>query len=264
MATNTRTIRAVALPTEHGGWGFLAEPILLGLLVAPSWAGLLLSLAAVAVFLLHQPLKYAIKDHLKGRRVSRTVWAERFSLIYAAVAAVSFGAVLLTQPELFLVPLLIGGAIGTIQLSYDARNKSRNLIPEVAGALALGAAAPAIALVGGWTLLPALLLWLVLAFRAMSSILYVRARLRLEYGRPYQAAPVYALHGLALLVLGGLVVSGVLHWLILLPFIFLTGRAAYGLSAYRRQVKAKVVGFSELGYGLVTVLIVAVGMGWVG
>ena len=51
MATQTRTIRSVALPTEHGGWGFLAEPILPGLLVAPSWAGLLLSLAALAVFL---------------------------------------------------------------------------------------------------------------------------------------------------------------------------------------------------------------------
>ena len=260
MAANTRTIRSVALPTEHGGWGFLAEPILLGLLVAPSWAGLLLSLAALGVFLLHQPLKYAIKDHLKGRRVPRTIWAERFSGLYAIVAAVSFGIVLMMQPPLFLLPLLIGGAIGTVQLSYDARNKSRELIPEVAGALTLGAAAPAIALVAGWSLLPALLLWLVLAFRAMSSIMYVRARLRLEYGREYQAMPVYLLHGVSLLVLGSLIIAGWLPWIVILPFIFLTGRAVYGLSPYRKQVKAKVVGFSELGYGLLTVLIIAVGM----
>jgi hypothetical protein len=30
--------RAVALPTEHGSWSFVGEPILLGLLLAPGWA----------------------------------------------------------------------------------------------------------------------------------------------------------------------------------------------------------------------------------
>ncbi|MBZ0296495.1 MAG: YwiC-like family protein [Anaerolineae bacterium] len=32
-------LRSVALPAEHGGWGFLIEPILLGLLVAFSVNG---------------------------------------------------------------------------------------------------------------------------------------------------------------------------------------------------------------------------------
>ena len=31
--------RSVAVPTEHGGWGLTFEPVLLGLIVAPSWAG---------------------------------------------------------------------------------------------------------------------------------------------------------------------------------------------------------------------------------
>ena len=38
--------RVVALPDEHGGWGLTAEPVLLGLLVAPSWAGLAIGAAA--------------------------------------------------------------------------------------------------------------------------------------------------------------------------------------------------------------------------
>ncbi|MCZ7661545.1 MAG: YwiC-like family protein [Thermoleophilia bacterium] len=31
-------LRDVVVPTEHGGWGFTLEPMLLGLLVAPGWA----------------------------------------------------------------------------------------------------------------------------------------------------------------------------------------------------------------------------------
>ncbi|VAV92581.1 Putative membrane-spanning protein, partial [hydrothermal vent metagenome] len=33
--TSRVNVRSIALPTEHGGWGFTLEPILLGLLVAP-------------------------------------------------------------------------------------------------------------------------------------------------------------------------------------------------------------------------------------
>lgn len=31
--------KRIVLPSEHGSWGFLAEPLLLGLLAAPSGAG---------------------------------------------------------------------------------------------------------------------------------------------------------------------------------------------------------------------------------
>ncbi len=44
-------IRPIALPVEHGGWGLLFEPIVLGLLLAPSPAGLFISLGATGAFL---------------------------------------------------------------------------------------------------------------------------------------------------------------------------------------------------------------------
>ena len=44
-------LRSIAVPTEHGGWGLTAEPVVLGLAVAPSIAGLCLGSAAIIAFL---------------------------------------------------------------------------------------------------------------------------------------------------------------------------------------------------------------------
>src|SRR5690606_8314064 len=63
-----RQWRAVALPAEHGGWSFWLEPILLGLLLAPTIAGLWLALASFGVFLSRQPFKIAWADRQRGRR----------------------------------------------------------------------------------------------------------------------------------------------------------------------------------------------------
>jgi len=31
------SLKTVALPVEHGGWGMLAEPLVMGLVLAPRW-----------------------------------------------------------------------------------------------------------------------------------------------------------------------------------------------------------------------------------
>ncbi len=254
-------IKSVALPSEHGGWGFLLEPILLGLLVAASWAGALLSLAALGVFLLHQPLKIAVKDRLKGRRPPRTVWAERFAFGYGLLALIPMLVLLASAPADFLLPIILAIPFAAAQLYYDARNQSRQLIPEISGAAALAMIAPAIAVLGGWTLMAALPLWGVLAIRAVTSILYVRARLKLEHGKAISPMPVWVAHGVAL---AGIIVLGVLRvlpYMTIAAFVVLMGRAWVGLSVHRQPREAKIIGFQEMGYGLITVVCVAVGYG---
>ena len=61
--------KAVALPAEHGGWGFLTEPVVLGLVLAPSAAGLCLALAALAAFLTRHPLRLWLMRSTQGRPV---------------------------------------------------------------------------------------------------------------------------------------------------------------------------------------------------
>jgi hypothetical protein len=254
-------IRSVALPSEHGGWGFLIEPILLGLLVAASWPGALLALAAVGVFLIHQPLKIAVKDWQKGSRPPRTVWAERLAVGYGLLALVPMLILLTRVSPSFLIPILLAVPLAGVQLYYDARNRSRKLLPEVCGAAALAMIAPAIAMLDGWSLAAALVLWAMLALRVLTSILYVRARLKLEHGKPVSAAPIWLTHSAALAVIGRLAVLQLAPWLALLAFGVLLGRSWLGLSRYRKPRPAKHIGLQELGYGLATVICIALGYG---
>jgi hypothetical protein len=73
-------LRSLALPVEHGGWGLLGEPLVLGLAIAPSWAGAGVGLFAAFAFLARHPLKLAAADWRQRRRSPRTLAAERVAL----------------------------------------------------------------------------------------------------------------------------------------------------------------------------------------
>lgn len=254
-----RALRAVALPAEHGGWGFLLEPLVLGLLVAPSTAGASLSLGIFGLYLLRHPLKLALADRRRGRRFARTAAAERFALAYAAIGLAGLGGAAALAGPLALLPLALAAPMALILLGFDAANRARDLLPELAAPAALAASAASIALAGGWALPSALALWAILAARAIPSVLYVRARLRLEYGRPAAIGPallaqVGGLVAVILLCLGGLA-----PWLAAAALIMLLARAALGLSRWRRSVPAKVIGFREMAYGGLTALAAAAG-----
>lgn len=254
-----KTIRTVALPAEHGGWGFLLEPLLLGLLVAPSWLGGLLSLTALSMFLIHQPLRTVIKDRMKGVRLPRTIWGERFLLGYGVLALLTLGVVLLNADPIFLLPVAVAHPLVLAQLYYDVRSESRELLPEICGGLALGAMAPAIALVDGWELGTALLLWIPLAARAVSSIVYVRARLRLQKDKPYSPFPTWISHIFAMLMIAVLPIMTNAPYLSIAAFLILLARAVIGLKPDQPKVRVAVIGFQEMGLGLLTVVLVAVG-----
>lgn len=253
-------LKSVALPSEHGGWGFLLEPILLGLLVAGSWPGFLLGLSALGVFLVHQPLKLALKDYRRaGRRPPRAIWALRFSVGYGLVALLPFAWLLMTQPWDFLQPVLLAVPLALVQLAYDARNQSRHLAPELCGALALAMIASVIAVLGGWDFVPALVLWVIIGARAVASILYVRTRITLERGKAASPIGAWVAHGVALMLAVWLWLTGQTYALTVSAFVILAGRAFIGLSRYRKARPVKVIGMQELAYGLLTVVLVAAG-----
>src|ERR1044072_6957233 len=131
-------LKTLALPTEHGGWGITLEPVVLGLLVAPSLAGAGLALATVGAFLARHPLKIVTGDRRRGRRFARTPYAERFALVYAAAALRGVALSIYASIDyMFLLPLAVAAPLALVQLWYDAKGQSRGLVPEVAGSGAL-------------------------------------------------------------------------------------------------------------------------------
>ena len=233
---------------------------MLGLLVAPSLGGVALAVAAMSVFLLRQPLKLCVKDARNKHIGPRTDAARRFALIYSAIASAASIATLALLPSLSVaLPMLLAAPLVALQTAYELRSQGRHAIAEISGALATGAVAASIAMMQGWVLTPALGLWLALAVKGVTAVLYVRSRLRLERGTPAALPLSIGAHvaGLAVLVIAS--VYQQLPWTAPLAMVILTIRAALGLSPWRTSHPAKVIGLQEVIFGVVFVLLVALG-----
>jgi hypothetical protein len=251
--------KAVALPVEHGGWGFLVEPVILGLALAPSGAGWCIGSAAVAAFLARHPLRLVLMDRRKGARYPRTVLAERFVLLYAAVALALVVLAVLLARATFWPAIALGIPPALVALAYDMRGRSREALPEAAGAVALGASVTAIALAGGGAVGPAFGAWGLLALRGVTAILYVRSRLRLD--RELPAGITQTLVGHVAAIAGAAILARVEWgpWLGVLALVLLLLRAAHGLSPRRPRLRPQALGLREMGWGLVTLVLLAVG-----
>jgi hypothetical protein len=251
--------KSVALPAEHGGWSFLFEPVALGLLLAPSPAGAFLAVAVTGAFLLRHPLKLALVDRRRGRRFARTSLAERFALLYGVIAIVGVVVAYRSAGADPFVPLLLAAPLVAVQLVFDAANRSRDWIPEVAGPAALAAVSASLAVAGGWPLASALPLWAIMAARAVPAVIYVRARLRLEKRQPFNRTPVLITHGAALLVALGLAATELAPIPAVVALTILLIRAIYGLSPRPQPTPAKIIGLQELGFGVMTVYLFYLG-----
>jgi hypothetical protein len=161
------------------------------------------------------------------------------------------------------IPLLLAAPLIAVQLIYDATNRSRDWIPEVAGPAALAAVSASLAIAGGWSLASALPLWGIMAARAVPAVMYVRARLRLEKGQSFNRTPVFIAHVAAILVALALAATDVVPVVVVFALAILLLRAIYGLSPRPQPTPAKIIGLQELGLGIMTVALVYSGYTWV-
>jgi len=183
-------LKQVAVPAEHGSWVFLFSPLLIGLFLGGSWTlqSLLLVTAAMAGFLIRQPITILVKITSKRRPRSELPAAVFWMGVYGLIGAAAMGSLawlgfgylgLLALPGL---PVL---AWHLRLVSRRAERKQAGVEVVASGILAL--AAPAAYWVGrgapdpfGW------LLWVLCWLQAGASIVY--AYLRLEQ-RKLPAAP---------------------------------------------------------------------------
>jgi len=244
------SLRPLAIPNEHGGWGFLFEPIVLGLLAAPSAAGALVALAAVAAFLARHPLKLAASDWLRRKRYARTVTCERLAAAYAIGGITSLAAAVAVAGPQLLLPLAIAAPLGALQFAYDARNRGRAVMPELLGAVAMGAVAASIAIAASKPI--ALALWMIAVSRSIPAIVYVRELL----GRGRGALVA---HVLAIVAAVALWRMSFAPFAAAVVFAALLVRAIVGLN--RPRPAAKTIGITELIYGAVAIVTIGVAYG---
>jgi hypothetical protein len=249
-------LRPIALPVEHGGWGFILEPLLLGLAVAPSLTGLLVALGAIAGFLFRQPIRIVWADFASDRDGPRTHAAVVIAGFYFVLAC-TFLTVAIVREHAILVPLAAALPAVAAVLVLDSMKKSRTLAAEILGPIALGSTGAAVAIGGGLSLTMAFVIWALVAARAIPAILYVRARLRLEYGEPWGLAAPITSHVAAVALASSLAFVGIVAHVVSLVYLVLLTRAGFGLSRLRRRLSAKAVGFTEIGWGLFTIVSLA-------
>lgn len=173
--------RTVAVPSEHGGWGLTLEPVLLGLLIAPSMVGAMLGVGAFVAFLVRTPLKLIVIDVRRKRWLNRSRLAMRFAVGELAVLAAIASAALWAAGWSWLVPVVIAASLVGVEFWFDVRSRGRRLVPELCGSVGIASVVAVIVLASGRSASLAVGAWLILSARAVGAIPFVRvqiARLR--------------------------------------------------------------------------------------
>ena len=173
--------RQIALPQDHGSWVFIGMPLLIGLVAGRSFgpASLALIAAAMAAFLIRQPVTMSIKVW-SGRRPRADLAAAGFwTAVYAVALALAVTALIALGAGFVLLFALPAAPIFAWHLVLVSRRaERRQLWIEVLGTGALALAAPAAYWVGiGRYESGGLLLWGLVWAQSAASIAYAYFRL---------------------------------------------------------------------------------------
>jgi len=250
-------LRGVVIPADHGGWGLTLEPVALGLAIAPSIAGAALGVAALTAFLFRTPFKLTAADYRRHRHLPRTRLAIQGTIVYGLILTAAVAVAIATTDHRFWPPLAAAIPLVLIQVGYDARNRSRRLLAEIAGPLGIGSIAAAIALAGGTTTTVALGLWLISGLRSVASVLLVRAQLRRARQHPHKPWLVHTADVVVAAVAVAAAAAGVIPWLGAAAIAMLTPFGVWSLQ--RPAVRAVVVGIQQTVLGAVIVIITVIG-----
>ena len=174
--------KQIFLPQDHGSWVFIFSPLLVGLFAGERFtsASLSLVIAAIAAFLLRQPITIAVKAYSGRRPRSELPAAGLWIVAYGLIALFALIGLMRSGFSYLLLLGIPGLPVFAWHLwLVSQRQERRQVNVEVIATGVLSLAAPAAYWVGigrydptGWWL------WLLVWFQTAASIVY--AYLRLE------------------------------------------------------------------------------------
>jgi len=251
--TPARAGATVFLPKEHGSWSLALEPVALGLLIAPSWAGGALAGVALAGFLSRRPLKAACDPVRSPHRI-----AAREALgVWGVLALAGMVEVFVLAPWTALWPLVPAAMLGLVFAWFDAQGESRAAAAEVAGSAAFAFMPAALAALADFPAETALALALLALARSVPAVLAVRGYLRLAKGGAARRVLTGMVAACALGVACVLTATGLapLSAVVLAALLFV--RVLWLLGPWRPAWPAKRVGMMEAALGLLYVAVLA-------
>lgn len=249
--------RTISLPQDHGSWVFILSPLLIGLFLGGHFtpASLNLTIAALAAFLIRQPVTIAVKAYA-GRRARNDLPAARFwMLVYGVIILLALSELIYLGFESVLLLAIPGLPVFAWHLYLvSKRAERRQTGVEILATGVLALAAPAAYWVGiggydplGWWL------WLLVWLQSAASIVYAYLRLeqrgqaqgleRSERWKLGKRALLYTSFNLALsLILGW---TGVLPSWIFVPYLLQWVEALWGNTHPATGMKPTAIGLRQ-------------------
>lgn len=248
--------RQVAIPTEHGGWSLTAEPVVLGLLVAWSWPGAALGVAAMLAFVARTPLKLVLVDRWRHRWLDRSRLALRIAAVEIALIVVLGVVAAATSPNgWFWVPLAAAAPLVGIELWFDMRSRGRRLVPELAGTVGIGSVVAAIVLAADGSVALAVGLWVVVSARACAAIPYARTQVFRAHGR---TVTLWHSDLAQVAALAAVVAAWILDAVPFAPVVAVLAVAMFNIVAVRGPVRrAVVIGMQQMAFGIAVTVVTA-------
>ncbi len=253
-------LSTLALPQEHGAWGFFLEASLLGLLLGYSSSAAFLFCASLAIFLSYQPFKLLLlrlKFHQPwdddGARAVAVLIA--YGILFAAFLWFSK----VCHRSTIWIWFAAGIPFGLFQIFYSWRQKLRSVQAELMGALGLSLVAPILLSASGWGFQQGLLIWCLLSLRIFPSVFYVRTIIRRSKSMPTSSGFSIFLHVLSLTALGILFLRGKISWIVPTAFGSIFIWVLISLQN-RKPVSPKTLGWRQVVAGLLYVGSIVLGL----
>ncbi len=251
------------LPKEHGAWGMLYVPLLLGAMVAPTGAGrvALFAASATLLFIGRESLLSWWRARSRGRPSGSAL---RVALLYLGLSVAAAAPLVLREGLSGLIPLgLLAGGLLVWNARQAARREERTVLTELVGIAGLTLTAPAASYVasGRWTSL-AWWLWALSALYFAGSVFYVRLRVLTAHPkRPRELARIRRwcalYHGGLALGLAAAIVAGVLPALVFLAYVPVLARALHHLVRPAPELVLRRVGVLEILYSVIFLALAA-------
>ena len=245
MAGKVRPVVKALLPSEHGSWAFVLEPILIGGILGHNLQAWLLGLGGFLGFLAFRPALLAFADLSKGKRYPRTIPALIVSVTLGLFSFALLASFWVSNPA--ASPTLTAFlALGVVFLIVDHRAKPRSLWRELLGAILTIPISLSMALPKGHDFLT--LVCALLVLRAVTAVLTVRGIIGRSEDSRFGAIAAMLI-GLSLPILSYQIGS---IWLAAAYGIVTLRSLWFGLTPGRARA-AKSIGFQELAVSLAIV-----------